>query len=95
MAWVKRERALYEELNAPRRKAVVQELQALLERQLEHAEQTVAQSRQWDTLKESRLKRKKQDIEESFAVLRTWMRDTAALESQPWIKVLGVMTGED
>jgi hypothetical protein len=66
----------------------------LKERQINHARQRVAESKQRDALKESRLKRKRQDIEESFAVLRTWIRDTSTLESQPWIKLLGVMTGE-
>ena len=94
-AWVQRERAASEKVNEPRRRAAVQQLQALKERQIQHAQQAVAESKQWDALKENRLKRKRQDIEESFAVLRAWIRDTATLEFQPWIKLLGVMTGED
>ena len=94
-AWVQRERANFEKVNEPRRKAAVQQLQALKERQIQHAQQAVAATKQWDALKESRLKRKRQDIEESFAVLRTWIRDTSTLEYQPWIKLLGVMTGKD
>ncbi len=94
MAWVQRERANFEKVNEPNRRAAVQHLQALKERQINHAQQRAAESKQWDALKESRLKRKRQDIEESFAVLRTWISDTSTLESQPWIKLLGVMTGE-
>ena len=93
-AWVQQERTNFEKANEPKRKAAVQQLQALQDRQIQHAQQEVAESKQWDALKESRLKRKSQDIEESFAVLRAWIRDTSTLESQPWIKLLAVMTGE-
>ncbi len=93
-AWVQQERANFEKVNEPKRRVAVQQLQALHDRQIQHALKEVAESKQWDALKESRLKRKRQDIEESFAVLRTWIRDTSTLESQPWIKLLGVMTGE-
>ena len=93
-AWVARERAGFENLNKPRRSAMLQELQALRQRQLQHAQREVAESKQWDVVKESSLKRKQQDIEESFELLRIWIDDTSVLESQPWIKVLGVMTGK-
>lgn len=94
-AWVARERASFDKINEPRRNAALQQLQALHERQLQHAQREVAQLKLWDAIKESRLKRKQEDIEESFALLRTWIDDTSILESQPWIKVLGVMTGRD
>ncbi len=94
-AWVLRERASFNKVNEPRRSAALQQLQALKERQLQHAQREVAESKQWDAIKESRLERKRQDIEESFGLLRTWIDDTSALESQPWIKVLAVMTGRD
>lgn len=94
-AWVARERASFDKINEPRRNAALQQLQALHERQLQHAQREVAQLKLWNAIKESRLKRKQEDIEESFALLRTWIDDTSVLESQPWIKVLGVMTGRD
>ena len=74
--------------------ATLADLESLKQRQMQHAERTIAQSRQWDKIKQSRLERMLRDVREAFDGYLDWVQDTMTLERQPWIKVLCVMTGE-
>ena len=92
--WMKQESVSFQRKNAPELKTALNQLKALMDRQLEHAEKSVDGSKQWESLKRSRVERKWRDINDSFSSLENWTRDTMSLELHPWIKILSVMTGE-
>ena len=92
--WVGERREAFDRENDPKLQGTYSDLEALKKRQMEHAERAVAESKQWDALKRSRLDRKRQEVEEIFTEYLRWVEDTMTLEKQAWIKLLCVMTGE-
>lgn len=93
--WVKLERNRYDIANKPSLETAIKELEALKQRQVEHAKRAAADSRQWDAIKRRRLARRMKDIDDAFRDHGVWVRETIALQSQPWVRILAVMTAEE
>ena len=93
--WVQDKSDAFNRANDPKLDATLKDLESLKRRQLEYAERTVMESRVWDAVKYSRIRKKRQEIEDLFTDYLEWVQDTMTLEGRPWIKVLCAMTGED
>ena len=93
--WVQDKSDAFNRANDPKLDATLKDLESLKRRQLEYAERTVMESRVWDAVKYSRIRKKRQEIEDLFTDYLEWVQDTMILEGRPWIKVLCAMTGED
>ncbi len=92
--WVRDKRDAFDRECESKLEATLADLDSLKQRQMQHAERTIAQSRQWDAIKQSRLESKRRDVREAFEGYLDWVQDTMTLETQAWIKVLCVMIGE-
>ncbi len=70
------------------------DLESLKTRQLEHVTARIAQSRAAEGLKRGQLLKKRKEIEDLFGEYLEWVQDTMTLETEPWLRLLCVMTGE-
>ena len=93
--WVREKCDEFERETEPKLDNALDELEELKKRQFEHLEHVLLESAQAVQIKEARFIRRKEGIEQLFANYLNWVQDTMCLETQPWIKVLGVVKGEE
>ena len=92
--WVVARRRDFEERINEKLNRELEGLEKLKVRQLRQLELRLERSDQSETLKRTREKRGRHDIETIFEQYFDWVQETMTTEPQPWIKVVCVMTGE-
>ena len=68
-------------------------LEQLKRRQHARIDDTLATSRQAETLKQRLAAQQRQEIEDIFGEYLDWIQETMTTERRPWIKVICVLTG--
>ena len=93
--WVKDRANEFDEVNDAKLDCALSELEELKTRQLEHLRRRILQSRLSEALKRGQLRKKEQEIDEIFGDYLEWVENTMTLATEPWIKLLCVMTGRE
>ena len=91
--WIRERADEFEEVNNRRLDRTLAELEALKQRQLAHAHSRIEQSRVSEVLKQGQLRKKQREIRAIFDDYLDWVESTMTLATEPWVRVLCVMTG--
>ncbi len=92
--WVRDRRDEYTARIRPDLDRATEELEALRQRQLQHALRAYEGSRQIAAVKIRSLEERRKEIREIFDLHKEWVSETMQLDRQPWIKLLCVLTGD-
>ena len=92
--WVRDRRDEYTARIRPDLDRATEELEALRQRQLQHALRAYEGSRQIEAVKSRSLEERRKEIREIFDLHKEWVSETMQLDRQPWIKLLCVLTGD-
>ena len=93
-AWVVERRRAFENRINEKLNDELAALERLKARQLHQLELQLERSDQAEAFKRARQERGQRDIDTIFKEYLEWVQDTMTTEPQPYIKVVGVMTGE-
>ena len=92
--WVRDRRDEYTARIRPDLDRATEELEALRQRQLQHALSAYEGSRQIEAVRSRSLEERRKEIREIFDLHKEWVSETMQLDRQPWIKLLCVLTGD-